>query len=80
MANWLEKQLPKPIRDNTRTLLATALGLFLALQYNEFIKNIFETFFPLDTNNLIGRFVYITVLTIVIVYAIVFVEKALDGK
>jgi len=78
--NFIEKHLPKPIRENMRTLLATALGLFLALQYNEFIKKIFETYFPLDTGNIVGRTIYIIVLTFVIVYAIVLLEKALDGK
>lgn len=80
MPNFLEKHLPRPIRERMVTLTVTALGLFLALQYNETIKAIFETYFPLDSNTLIGRLIYILVLTIVIVYSTVLIEKALDGK
>ena len=78
--NWIEKQLPKAIRNKMSTLIVTALGLFLALQYNETIKDIFDTYFPLDGNTLIGRIIYILILTVIIVYTTVFVEKALDGK
>ena len=78
--NFIEKNLPKSIRENMRTLIATALGLFLALQYNEAIKAIFETLLPLDSSSIWARIVYVIILTFVIVGAIYLVEKGLDGK
>lgn len=80
MANWIEKHMPKKLREKMTTLIVTALGLFLALQYNETIKAILETYFPLNSNNLVGRIIYVFVLTCVIVYASYLVEKSLDGK
>lgn len=78
--NYFEKHIPRPIRERMVTLVVTALGLFLALQYNATITDIFEKYFPLTTDNLPGRILYILALTVIIVYASVFVEKALDGK
>lgn len=80
MANWLEKRLPRRIRNKMSNLIVTAFGLFLALQYNETIKDIFQTFFPLNADNLFGRIIYIILLTFIIVYASTVVERALDGK
>jgi hypothetical protein len=80
MANLIEKRLPKAIRDKMTTMIITALGLFLALQYNETIKEIFETFFPLNSDTLSGRLMYIVILTILIVFFTVLVEQGLDGK
>ena len=80
MPNMLEKNLPKTLRDRVSALISTALALFLALQYNETIKEIFEIFFPLDSGTFVGRILYIIILTIIIVYATVGVEKLLDGR
>lgn len=80
MPNIIEKNLPRPIREKMATMVVTALGLFLALQYNETIKSIFETYFPLNGDTLLGRIIYILILTVIIVYTTVLVEKGLDGK
>jgi hypothetical protein len=78
--NWLEKNLPDKIREKLASLIVTALGLFLALQYNEAIKKIFAIIYPLDGETIFARILYVLVLTFIIVVAIYFVEKALDGK
>jgi hypothetical protein len=77
--NWLEKKLPKVIRNRMSALIVTALGLFLALQYNEVVREIINSFIPVG-EGLTGKVIYILILTIVIIYATVAVEKALDGK
>lgn len=79
MANFIEKNLPKSIRDNMRTLIAAGLGLFLGLQYNDYIRVIFERIFP-NTNSLIWRGIILIIMTIVIVVLSVFIQKGLDGK
>jgi hypothetical protein len=80
MANFLEKNLPKPIRKELRTLIAAALGLFLGLQYNNFVKKLLSTFLPDSNGNLMLEGLYLLVVTVVIVYVTVFTERALDGK
>jgi uncharacterized membrane protein required for colicin V production len=78
--NWLEKKLPKKVRDRFRTSIVTALGFFLALQYNETIVAVLAKLFPIEENGIWARIIYVLAITIVIVYVTVWIEKALDGK
>jgi uncharacterized membrane protein YidH (DUF202 family) len=77
--NWLEKNLNKDVRDTMAVSIITALGLFLALQYNQTINEIFTRFLPADATIWI-KIGYIIILTFVIVFAIIGVKKLLDGK
>jgi hypothetical protein len=70
-------RFPDAVREQMGALIVTALGLFLALQYNEVIAEIFETIFP-GGENLIWRVVYIIVLTFVIVFAVVGVRRVFN--
>ena len=79
MVNALEKRLPKPVRVKVSTLSAAALGLFLGLRYNDYFRKLFERFIPQDAGLLSEGFLLI-ILTLVVVYASIFIERALDGK
>lgn len=79
MANPLEKVLPKDIRNNMRTLIAAALGLFLGLRYNDYVKKVVETFVP-ETGNLLIEGGILVGITFLIVYLSIYLQKALDGK
>jgi hypothetical protein len=79
MANLIERKLPKPIRDQMRTLIAAALGLFLGLQYNDYFSELFQYILP-STDTLLGKTIIIISLTVAVVYTTVLIEKALDGK
>lgn len=79
MANPLEKVLPKDIRNNMRTLIAAALGLFLGLRYNDYVKKLVETFVP-ETGNLLIEGGILVGITFLIVYLSIYLQKALDGK
>ena len=79
MANIIEKRLPAKVRDNMRTTIAAALGLFLGLQYNEYINNLFKQILP-NTDDLIVKAVILVALTFVVVYFTLWLQKALDGK
>ena len=78
--NWFEKHVASAVRKKVTSLVITALGLFLALQYNETIKVIFEAVFPLQGSGILVRIIYVLVLTVVIVFLSVAIEKAMDGK
>ena len=79
MANFIEKRLPKPVRDNMRTLIAAGLGLFLGLQYNNYIQAVVNKILP-STDGLLFRGLILIGLTFAIVYLSIFIQKALDGK
>jgi hypothetical protein len=68
-------RFPAAVRDRMSMLIVTALALFLALQYNSVISEIFETYFPVG-EGLIWKVGYIILLTFVIVYLIVLIERA----
>ena len=78
--NWFEKHISSGVRLKMSTMIITALGLFLALQYNETIKAIFEAIFPLQGTGLVVKIIYIFVLTIVVVVLSALIERGLDGK
>lgn len=79
MANIIEKRLPKPVRDQMQAMIAAALGLFLGLQYNDYLKSIFEKVLP-NTDTLLNRGIVLFVLTIVVVYVTIYLQRLLDGK
>lgn len=77
--NPIERMLPDAIRERMLTLIVTALGVFLALQYNTAITAIITEWFPAGAGAL-NQIIYVVIITVVIVFASVMVEKALDGK
>jgi len=79
MPNALEKALPKDIRNNMRTLIAAALGLFLGLRYNDYVKKVIATIVP-STDNLLIEGLILIGITFGIVYLSIFIQRQLDGK
>ena len=79
MANFIEKRLPEAIRSKMSTLIAGALGLFLGLQYNDYVKALVEKVLP-NTDSLVVKGVILIGLTVVVVYGTVLISKLLDGK
>ena len=79
MANFIEKRLPKSVRNRFKTLVGTGLGLFLALRYNDFIRNILTKILP-DIDGLFIELLFLVILTFGVVYFTLFIEKLLDGR
>lgn len=79
MANFIEKSLPRKVRKELVMLTLGALGLFLALQYNTVISSILQKLFPLG-DGIVPKLLYLVLMTIVIVYISVWIQKALDGR
>ena len=79
MANFIEKRMPGPLRNQLRTMIAAALGLFLGLRYNDYLKEVLERYVPVD-GNLLVRGGILLGLTLVIVYLSVTLGDMLDGK
>lgn len=79
MANFIERNLPGPLRNKLQTLIAAALGLFLGLRYNDYFRKLIANFLP-DAEGLLWEGLILIGLTLIIVGLSVLIEKGLDGK
>lgn len=70
----MKEFLTKPVRSKMVTLIVAALGVLLALQYNEYIKKVLDSFLP-PAEGLGGQGLMLIVLTLVIVYGSTYVER-----
>ncbi|OGZ63476.1 MAG: hypothetical protein A2998_01590 [Candidatus Staskawiczbacteria bacterium RIFCSPLOWO2_01_FULL_37_25b] len=62
--------------EKTIGYILAAFGLVAGLAWNEAIKALIDTFFPLDKNGLIIKFVYAVLVTVIVVaVTIIFVGK-----
>lgn len=79
MANNLERFLPPKIRLRLKNVVANAIGLFLALRYNDYLRKVIAAFIP-DGNNLLLEGLFLIVLTLTVVFLVQWFEKVLDSK
>ncbi|MFA6047269.1 MAG: DUF5654 family protein [Parcubacteria group bacterium] len=75
------------IRNKTVGYIVTALGLVAGLAWNDAVKTLIENFFPAKENTVWAKFIYATVLTIIVVLISLYLvkifkkeEKRLDKK
>jgi hypothetical protein len=63
-------KLQPEVRERTATYIMGGLGVVVGLAWNEAIKGLIEYFIPLaGAGTLIAKFVYATLLTVIIVIA-----------
>lgn len=61
--------LSKQVREKTTGYILAAFGLVAGLAWNDAIKSTIDRFFPLDQGNIVIKFAYALVITIVVVIA-----------
>ena len=61
--------LRKEVREKTAGYIVTALGLVAGLAWNDAISSLIKSFFPPEQGDLIAKFIYAIIITIVIVVA-----------
>lgn len=72
--------LKQELRAKTIGYIATALGLVVGLAWNDAIKELITYLFPLSTNNVLAKFGYAVILTVVVVIAIHFMTRLTERK
>jgi len=73
--------LASAIRERLVQLVIVALGFFLALEYRAVISEWFHTYLPVFSDSPLGQFAYLVVLTISVVFIVIFIERTLgSGK
>ena len=75
-----EKSLRKELRSQAIGYLLGAFGLVAGLAWNDAIKATIEYIFPLDRNGLQAKFIYASIVTIVVVVFTFYISKFLKPK
>lgn len=63
------------IRSRTFGYVSTALGLVAGLAWNDAIRVLIESVFPLARNTIAVKFLYAVIITVVVVLLIRYLEK-----
>ena len=66
------------VLDKFSTLVTTALGLVAALAWNTAIQNLFNTIFGKTGGELVGQFFYAILITLVVIFATIYVGRAVE--
>ena len=66
------------VLDKFSTLITTALGLVAALAWNTAIQELFTTIFGQAGGKLAGQFFYAILITLVVIFATIYVGRAAE--
>lgn len=77
-SDWKEIRLTSEVLDKFAQLITTALGLVAAVAWNTAIQNLFNKVFGEAGAKLAGRFLYATLITIVVIFAAIAVSRAAE--
>lgn len=70
-----QKKIGIQVKEKTGGYILAALGFVVGLAWNDAIKALIENLFPLDKNNLLAKFIYALIVTVLIVAATVILTK-----
>jgi uncharacterized membrane protein len=70
--------LTAEVLDKFSTLITTALGLVAALAWNTAIQNLFNEVFGATGGQLAGQFFYAILITLVVIFATIYVGRAAE--
>lgn len=73
------EEVKREFTEKTITLILGGFGLVAALAWNEAIKSLFETFFK-KSNELIGKFIYAVIVTVIIVVVSMRLKRISEKK
>ena len=74
------KEIKNEILQKTSGYILTAFGLVAALAWNDAIKSLIEYFSPLAKNTILIKFIYATIITLVVVIVSIYVTRLLEKK
>lgn len=69
------KLLRAELRERTTGYILAGFGVVAGLAWNEAIKSLIETLFPLSSNTIIAKFIYAILMTFVVVFLAVYLVR-----
>jgi len=79
--NESRKKINMEVIEKTTGYILAALGFVVGLAWNDAIKTLIESLFPLDKDGIFAKFIYALLVTLVIVVAtIILTRRAKEEK
>ncbi|MDP3882722.1 MAG: DUF5654 family protein [Candidatus Staskawiczbacteria bacterium] len=75
-----QKKIGIEVKEKTMGYVLAALGFVVGLAWNDAMKALIETFFPLDKNNIFAKFIYALIVTVIIVVATILLTKKTEEE
>jgi len=69
------KIIRKEAGNKTSGYIVTALGLVAGLAWNDAVKSLIERFFPAQNQNIMAKFIYASILTVVVVLISIYIAR-----
>ncbi len=73
-------ELKRQVKEKVVTAIIAALGLVTGLAWNDAIKALIESLFPLGRNTLLAKFVYALIITAVVIILSVYLVRIFKKK
>ena len=71
-------KISREIKDKTFNFVITAFGLVAGLAWNEAIQSLINSFFTINKNSVLAKFIYAILMTLVLVFITIYLAKVLD--
>jgi len=68
-------KISKEIKEKTFGFIITALSLVAGLAWNEAIQSLIKSFFEVDKDSILIKFIYAAVMTLVLVFITIYLAK-----
>lgn len=75
-----QKKIGIQVKEKTSGYILAALGFVVGLSWNDAIKALIESLFPLDKNNIFAKFIYALIVTVIIVVATIMLTKKTEEQ
>jgi len=68
-------KISKEVKEKTFGFITTALSLVAGLAWNEAIQSLIKSFFEVDKDSILIKFIYAAVMTLVLVFITIYLAK-----
>jgi len=68
-------KISKEVKEKTFDFIITALSLVAGLAWNEAIQSLIKSFFEVDKDSILIKFIYAAVMTLVLVFITIYLAK-----
>ncbi|MFH1456600.1 MAG: DUF5654 family protein [Patescibacteria group bacterium] len=75
-----QKKIGIQVKEKTSGYILAALGFVVGLAWNDAIRALIDSFFPLDKDSILVKFIYALIVTVIIVVATIILTKKTEQQ